>query len=180
MSKGNETEEKNKGLTTNQKILIGGFAAIAVVIVIAGFFLYRALNNHEEPVVSSAGGNLVVDESNLTEIEDMLSEAVQDGMFEVNMSTTWNFPDGKSASSDAFLANGTANHYPLTFEVLLDGEEVVYSSTVIPVGNQIKEIKLDKELTAGSYKAVCLYHLWKEDGTENSTFGVDITLNILK
>lgn len=180
MNKGNGTEEMNKGLTTNQKILIGGFAIVVIVVAIVGFFLYRAFSNRQEPATSSAGGNLVVDESNLSEIENMLSEAVEDGMFEVNMSTTWNFPDGKSASTDAYLANGTANHYPISFDVVLNGEEVVYSSTVIPVGNQIKEIKLDKELTAGTYEAVCLYHLWKEDGTENSTFGVNITLNILK
>ena len=99
----------------------------------------------------------------------------REGMFEVNMNTIWTFPNGESASADAYIANGHANKLPISFEIIVD-EEVVYTSTVIPVGNQIKDIVLDKPLDAGSYNAVCMYYLWNEDGTENSNFGVNIQL----
>lgn len=168
----NKAKEKGKGLSTNQKIMIGGFAVLIVVVAVAGYLIYQKLNQNTIP---AAGGNLIVDENNLGDIDDLLTESVEDGMFEVNMSTTWLFPDGKSAASDAYLANGAANRYPLTFEIVLN-EETIFSSSVIPVGKQIKDIILDKALAAGTYDAVCMYHLWKEDGTENSSFGVGIKL----
>lgn len=164
------------GMTTNQKIMICGFTLLIIVIVVAAVFIYKSLNKEEPP---AATGNLVIDESNLAEVTDQMAESVKDGMFEVNMNTTWNFPSAKEASADAFVANSNSNHYPISFEILLgDEKEVIYTSTVIPVGNQIKEIKLEKELEPGSYDVVCFYRLWKEDGTENSSFGVNITLNI--
>lgn len=143
---------------------------VICVIVIAGIIAYFLLNKEE--------GGLVIDDSNLEEVEEILSESVADGMFEINMNTVWHFPNGKSASSDAYVANGNANKHPISFDILIDGTEEVYSSTVIPVGKQIKEIVLDKELQAGDYKAVCFYHLWNEDGTESSSCGVDIVISI--
>lgn len=162
-----------KGLTTSQKIMIAGFAVLILVIASASVIIYKALQKPAE----TAAGNLIVDESNLSTIGQQLEESIQDGMFEVNMNTTWTFPDALSPSGDAYIANSTANHYPISFDILLGEEqEIIYSSSVIPVGSQIKEIKLDKELEPGTYSAICFYHLWKEDGTENSTFGVNISL----
>lgn len=160
-------ENQKKGISKKKKIII----AVAVcVIAIAGIIAYFLLNKEE--------GGLVIDDSNLEEVEETLSESVADGMFEINMNTVWHFPDGKSASSDAYIANGNANKHPISFDILINGEEEVYSSTVIPVGKQIKEIVLDKELKAGDYKAVCFYHLLNEDGTESSSCGVDIVISI--
>lgn len=170
---------KKKGLSTNQIIIIIGFVCLIAVIAAAGFLILQKLNTQPAPAVQQSG-NLVIDENNLQEVEDALIQEVADGMFEVNMNTEWSFPNGESASTDAYIANGVSNHYPISFEILINDTEVVYSSTVIPVGKQIKEIKLDTPLEAGTYNAVCYYHLWKEDGTENSSFGVNITLNILK
>lgn len=149
-------------------------AVIVCMVAIIGILSYMLLK--PEKAVDNKG-NLLVDESNLEDVTNAIGEAVEDGMFEVNMSTSWNFPDGASASTNAVIANGTANHYPITFEVILD-EEIIYTSPVIPVGKKIKEVILEKDLDAGTYNAVCKYHLWKEDGTENSSFGVNIKLYI--
>ncbi len=165
---------KKGGLNTTQKILIIGFICILAAIGAVAYFLLKK----EAPAAETTGNSLLVDDSNLDDIGNQMAEAVADGMFEVNMNTIWNFPDSKSPSADAYVANGSANRYPVSFEILLDGTEQIYASPVIPVGKQIKEIKLEKELSAGTYEAVCMYHLWAEDGTENSSFGVNVTLNI--
>ena len=169
-----------KNLNTTQIILIIGFIVLFIVIGVASFFIIKAQKNSSisDSVVPS--GNLVIDESNLAEVEEELTARVEKGSFELNMNTIWNFPDGKSASSDAYLANGHANSLPLTFEILLNGTDEIYTSTVIPVGQQIREIVLDKDLDAGVYNAVCMYHLWNEDATEDSSFGVNVILNILE
>lgn len=164
-----------KKLDTTQIILIVGIICILIAICVVGYFLVNGVGGKKEEPTNT--GSLVIDESNLEDVKDQLAKSVEEGMFEVNMNTIWTFPNGESASSDAYVANGTANSLPISFDVLLD-EEVIYSSTVIPVGSRIKEIKLDKALEAGSYNAVCMYHLWNEDGTENSSFGVNIQLTV--
>lgn len=172
-------EAKKNRLNTTQKILIVGFLCLIVVIGVAAFFLIKAQNKKDDAEPKQAG-SLVIDESNLADVEEQLEQTVADGMFEINMNTIWHFPDGESASSDAYVANGIANHHPISFDILLDGTEKIYSSSVIPLGKQIKEIILEKDLEAGSYQAQCLYHLWNEDGTESSTFGVNIIIDVAK
>lgn len=161
---------KNKGKVLMIILFIGMLSTIGVL-------AYMVLNPKEATVQQEQQGSLLIDESNLEEVTDSISEAVKDGMFEVNMSTDWNFQNGEAASTNAVVANGIANKYPISFDVILD-DEVIYTSTIIPVGKQIKEIILDKELDKGTYNAVCLYHLWNEDGTQNSEFGVKIRLII--
>lgn len=161
--------KKQGKLTTTHKILIGGFAVVIVVVCVIGYFLLKPEKKE--------GGALVVDESNLAQIQEMVNSKEPEGMFEVNMNTVWHFENGSVASSDAYLANGAANRLPLSFEIIVD-EEVVYTSSVIPVGNRIKEIMLDKDLDAGTYDAICQYTLWNEDGTEDSSFGVNLKLVI--
>lgn len=173
-------EKKEQGnkkeLTTSQIILIVGFLCVIAAVLIVGFFIYKSMR--PQPQETVATGSLVVDESNLETITQDMQSRVDDSMFETNMNVVWNFPDGESPSDDAYVANAGSNHYAISFEVLLDGTEVIFTSGVIPVGKRIKEIKLDKDLPAGSYEAVCMYHLLREDGTENSSFGVNIYLNI--
>lgn len=180
MSYKKDSDLKNtpqKGIGTTQIILIIGFLVLIVTIVVAAVFIYKSMQKPVE--TTNNNGNLVVDESNLSDIEEQLKSSVQDSMFELNMNTIWTFPDAKSASTDAVVTNSAANHYDISFEILLgEEEEVIFTSTVIPVGKQIKEIILDKELAPGTYDAVCNYHLWKEDGSENSTFGVNVKLII--
>lgn len=144
--------------------------AILIIVALLGVIAFLLFKPEEK-----SGGALVVDESNLAQVQEMIANKEQDGMFEINMNTKWRFPTGDSASTDAYLANSGVNHYPLSFEIILE-EEVIYTSTVIPIGNRIKEIVLDKDLDAGTYPATCQYTLWNEDGTKKSSFGVDITL----
>lgn len=171
-----EKKQERQGLSVTQIILIIGFICIILVILVLGFFIYKSMQpKHQETVTT---GSLVVDESNLESIAEDMQSKVDDSMFETSMNVVWNFPDGASPSSDAYVANAGSNHYAISFDVLLEGTEVIFTSGVIPVGNRIKEIKLDKELPAGTYEAVCMYHLLKDDGTENSSFGVNIFINI--
>ena len=158
---------------SSKTVLIIGIILIVVAVAAIAVCIHIMNAKDEAPT-----GNIVIDESNLETAISDLDQAVQDGMFEVKMNSTWHFPDGKSASSNADLANVANNNAPIYFEVILDDGTVVYKSTVIPLGSQIKTIKLDKELANGSYSAVCQYHLLNDDGSEKSSFGVNIDLEI--
>lgn len=169
-------ENKKQKLTTNQKIMIGGFAVVIIAIIAVGIFV--VMNNRKEK--EKPKGNLVVDESNLDDIQAQLDEAVKDGMYRVRMNRDWEFEDGSSPSKNAYVANSETNTKDVYIDVTLNGtEEVVYKSTIIPVGSALKEIVLDKPLPKGNYEGVCTYHLLDEDQNELSSVSLVVTLNIL-
>lgn len=186
------TASKKSRLNTTQKILIIGFS----VIIIGGAVLAYILINKKdtpsknEPLSASDGNMLVIDQNNLKDVEDLLEDKVSNGMFEINMNGIWNFPDAKSASTDAYIANSHANSKPFYFEVILaDTGKTVFKSTVLPVGSSWGEIKLnDTTLKSGSYDAKVVHHMLKvvNEGSDNqsfeeeSTFDVAVILNILK
>ncbi len=148
-----------KKLTKTQKIMIVGFSVMSVAIVVTGILIYMALNKKEpEPT-----GSYVIDESNYEEIAGEMYDRLQSGMYEVTMNAIWHFDNGEEASSDAYVANAKSNNSPVFFEVFLsDTDELVYTSTVLPVGTKLKELKLDKPLEKGSYDAICKYNLLDE------------------
>lgn len=168
-----------KKTSTGQKVII---ILIVLVLIGGGVFAYFMLNKKDTS--PNTGGNYVIDKDNLGDVTDQMSDKVNEGMFECSMTTSWNFKNAKSASSDAYVANANSNHKPIYFDLTLDdtGEEI-YKSTLIPVGNKLKELKLDKQdLAAGTYNVTCTYHLMDEqdDGTytEYSKVAFAVVINI--
>jgi hypothetical protein len=169
--------KKNSTLTTKHVVLILGAIVIVCAAVIIGILIMRSMSMD---AAQMSRGNLVVDENNLADIQRELDEKVAKGMFETHMNTTWTFPDGESASIDAIMGNAPSNNYPFWFEVILsDTGETVYTSSLMPVGTQLQEIKLAQNLDQGEYPAVMTIHLIDEDGSEvESNMGFNITLMI--
>lgn len=122
----------------------------------------------------------VVTEENVEKIKQQLQEPVEDGYYKTKMSVDWTFEDGKSVSSDAYVANSKDNTRKVYFDVnRSDTNELVYSSPYLPVGTELKEIKLDKDLPAGDYECILTYHLVDDDDEELTTVSVTVNLHIL-
>lgn len=120
-----------------------------------------------------------VDESNTETVMEEMGEKVAEGMFECNMTTSWVFEDGKSESPNAYIANVESNLHTFYFDVYdTSTDELLYSSPMLPVGTEIRNIKLDKELQKGEYEAVVMYTLVDEDEEEVSTVGFNITISV--
>lgn len=122
-------------------------------------------------------------EGNYQRIKDEMDEQVKEGYFETYMNTEWTFPDGASETTNAVLGNSPNNVKPIRCEVVLeDTQEVVLKTDVIPVGAELPPFKLDVDLDAGTYNAVCMIYLMdeKRDGTftdySNAGFNVTITV----
>lgn len=120
---------------------------------------------------------------NYKQIAEEMESEVQEGYFETYMNTEWTFPDGNSETTNAILGNSPNNRKPIRCEVkLADTEEVIFKTDVIPVGAEVPPFKLDKDLDAGTYEAVCETYLLneEEDGTysdySNAGFSVTITV----
>lgn len=168
-----------------------------IIIVIAFLVLVTALvtcivllltKQKEEPVQESQSvprstvlDRGFVDESNAGDIMDEMSEKVSKGMFECKMTTAWTFDDGKSASPNAYVANVENNLYTLYFDVYEEStNELLYSSPMLPVGTELKNFKLNKELAAGEYDAVVMYTMVDENLEEVSSVGFKVTISVSK
>jgi hypothetical protein len=159
-------------------VLILGALAITAAAAVAAIVLTRSAEKTQLPVSNAPLGNLVIDDSNVEDIKAQVEEKVSRGMFETHMNTVWNFPDGKSASTDAVMGNSANNRFPFWFEVKAD-DDIVYTSSLLPVGSQVKEIKLLKNLSKGSYNATVYVHMVDENGEPvDSSVGFSVTLNI--
>lgn len=122
-------------------------------------------------------------EGNYEQIVEEAQDQVREGYFETYMNNEWTFPDGTSETQDAILGNSPNNMKAIRYEVVLaDTEEVVFKTDVIPVGVKLPPFKLDVDLEAGTYNAVCRVYLMneEEDGTytDSSNAGFNVTITV--
>jgi hypothetical protein len=162
MSNNNSTSTKN--VSFNKTILLLGSLIIIAAAVITIVLLMRPKASAQLPTSNSPVGNLVIDENNVSAIQEEMEQKVAAGMFETYMNTTWTFQDGKSASSDAVMGNSVNNQYAFWYDVVLnENSDVVYSSSLLPVGSVTKEIILSKNLKEGEYPATIKIHMVDEN-----------------
>ena len=182
----NRSEEKK-----NSKAIIIVIILLLLIIVLGlvAVIVYLLGHNNKSPQDNAASteptrqvqesGRIVLDQQSAQDAVDQMRQEVAEGMFECQMTMTWNFQDGKSESYDAYVANSGMNTHPFYFDIYFDDTgEVIYSSPVIPVGASITNIKLDKELPAGKYEAICLYNLLSDTESQIVTSSAEFVIQI--
>lgn len=165
-------EKKNRKKTA---IMIGSIVVLVVIIGVLVFFLMKKDMPETE--------GYTMNEENYQQIKEDMDAQAKEGYFETYMNTTWTFADGTSETQDAVLGNSPNNTKPIRCEVLLeDTGEVVYKTGVLPVGAVLDPFKLDKDLDAGTYDAICQVYLLREqeDGTyqDFSSAGFYVTIEV--
>ncbi len=164
--------------TQSSKKRGGIFVALVIllIIVLIGIIVYLLTRRSEEPDSNRA---TIVTEDNVDEIMQRMNEPVEDGYYNCQMNVEWNFVDSTQPSYNAYVANSEINTRTVYFDVNLEEDNtLVYSSPFIPVGEELKEIKLSEKLEAGDYPAVVTYHLVDDEEKELSTVSVTVTLHI--
>lgn len=191
MSESGKKKKAEKGTEKNQNKTIIIIVAICAVIIIAlvaviAFLLGKKQGGKgDESSKREVAGSVrtIVDESSAEDVMAQMREEVAEGMFECQMSMNWSFENGQAESKDAYVANSVNNTHPIFFDVYLgdDEGEKIYSSPILPVGTNVTNIKLDKELPAGEYKATVMYTLLKDmDSMEEiSNAGFVVTIKVL-
>jgi uncharacterized membrane protein YdfJ with MMPL/SSD domain len=159
--------EQEKKQQTGKGILVIGIIAIVVVAILVGVIIFLLVKQNtkkeekREVLVTEDNVEAVVEE--LKGIDEL--EKTKPGYYTVTMVFDWHFETGDVASYDAYVENLEENTNDVYFDVVLeeDEDQVLYSSPVIPIGGRLNDIKLDKKLDPGTYKAVCIYHLVDEN-----------------
>lgn len=158
----------------------GATTALVVVLVLAvvGLAGYILVSRNAAQPEETQKRNVLVTEENVGEsVAEMKTAAsLGAGSYTAEMNSTWHFPDGKSPSDDAYVANSNDNELPVWFGVTLGDGRTVYESPVLPVGTSISQFALDEELEEGDYGATVTYHLIDEDQNELSTLSIGITI----
>ena len=161
----------------SQTGLIIAFALIAVCAV-AGIILFVVFGKD----ANATKYNRVVTPDNVDEVIDNLahSERTPIGSYEAAMNTSWTFPDGESASTNAYVENNANNRSTVYFTIVLseDQSKTIYTSPDLPVGSHLENIKLDTPLEAGVYETILTYHLVDGDHKELGKVSLAVTITI--
>lgn len=169
-----QREKKKAGIVIIGILLVAVIALLVTVVVL----LLR-----KEPEAEGDDNVYVMNEENYDQIAEQMEDAVREGYFETYMNTEWTFPDGTTESTDAILGNSPNNTKPIRCEVLLSATgEMIFATEVIPVGSELPPFKLDVDLDAGVYEAVCRTYLLQEEEngtyTDYSNAGFNITITV--
>ena len=175
-------EQNNKGKKRAGKVLIA--VGLIVIIALLATIVVLLLRKKEEPVTPEPAvperETLVTEENAEAVVEEMLNrDETIPKSYNVTMNTEWDFEDGSKPSSDAYVENSTENSTGVYFDVAIaDTGETIFESPIIPVGESMSNIKLDKDLDAGTYDCVCTYHLVDDDGHTLTTLNVSVKINV--
>jgi hypothetical protein len=169
-------KNSNVGIIVAAALIITALLVVIVVLLLKG---NKPVEEKREEVDVAARG-VVVNQSNAEQVVDdmVLTPYVEPGYYEASMTNVWHFADSKSVSEDAYVANVEGNTNDVYFDVFLasDEENPIIRSPIIPRGVEMEEIKLDKELNAGTYDCIMIYHLVDDNQNTVSTLRVGMTI----
>lgn len=121
----------------------------------------------------------VSDEKTESAVAD-LNQQVEDGMITMSMNADPSFDNG-SAKGNLLIENDKSNKHPQVIQIYRnDTKELIYTSSMLPVGQFINEDTLDVKLSKGDYKCTAYFNAVDEKtGEKLGTSGANITIHIL-
>jgi hypothetical protein len=181
----NQPEEKKTG--SNKLIIIIGIILIILLLRVIAVLLLRkpadsSVSNAPAAQASQAPKReVLVDENNVEELVSQMEEAAENHKrpttYTASMNFEWHFASGDQGSYDSYVANTIENSNDMYFDIFLDGEEeAIYESPIIPIGKDIRNIRLNRDLDAGTYVSVLVYHVVDEDQNTLGTASFEVTL----
>ena len=178
--------EKNTGKGGKKGGRIALIICLVLITILLGVIIFLLLRKQApEPAAADTGperDTLVTEENAERVAEEFFQETPENvpQAYTVTMSSDWTFEDGSKPSEDAYVENSNFNTTGVYFDIIKeDTEETLYESPIIPVGKHISNIKLDKDLDAGKYDCVCVYHLVDDDGKTLTTVRVAVKITVL-
>lgn len=179
MSKDAANENINEQTKINKKPLVTVIAIAVIIIgVLIGIIVYLLPREEAKPY------NNVVTPDNVDEIISRMEEEAKTpvGSYEVSMNTDWVFPDGNSASANAYVENAVTNQNTVYFTIALadDPETDIFKSPYLEVGSHLADIKLDTAPSQGIHDAIITYHLVDEEFNDISSVSMYMTITIEK
>ena len=166
---------------TGKKVSVSVIVAIVAVIIVlllAIVLVYMFTKEDEKPELG--GRATIVTEDNVDNIIASMNERNTDASYTVTMTNEWTFENGQASAENFYVKNTENNSRTVYFDlVLYDTDEVIYSSPYIPVGEAMNTFTLDKDLDAGDYNVIMVYHLVDDNRAELTAVSVAVVIHIL-
>lgn len=190
--KAEETNERNnntkeKGKTNVLNVIYKIFVVLGITAIIL-LIIFKPCNcncncNCKNGNQSTYFDTKVSGEVSDAEIESKvndLNKQVEDGMITMSMNANPAFEDG-SSKGNLLIENDKSNKHPQVIQIYRDDtKELIYTSSMIPVGKYINEDTLDVKLPKGEYKCTAYFNAVDEKtGEKLGTSGANITIHIL-
>lgn len=177
MSEPNKEAAVDKAGKKVSVAVIVAIVAVIIIIVLAAVLVYVLTRKDDKPEIG--GRATIVTEDNVNEIISSMNEPNTDASYTVSMTNEWVFEDGQAAAENFYVKNTENNSRTVYFDLMLrDTDEVIYSSPYIPVGEEMNTLTLDKDLDAGDYNVIMVYHLVDDDRAELTTVSVAVVIHI--
>jgi hypothetical protein len=162
-------------------VVLGCLILVALVgVIVVLVMLLNRKTETTEPQNNSPRAVIVHEDTVGEQVERIIRQPpVEPGYYQASMTLDWVFPDGSSPSENAVVRNEENNTNDVYFDIMLrDSREVIYESPVIPLGSYIDNITLDKDLDAGTYRCIIVYHLLDENQKTISTLNMGLTITV--
>lgn len=148
-------------------VLVVGIVVVAALLGVIVFLLLGRGNDTQapEPLREAVAEEraVVVNKDNVEEVMDAIinEPVIPIGYYEASMNFSWTFPDGESPSDNAYVENKVTNNNAVYFDVVLAEDEsvVLFESPILPLGTHINEVTLKRDLDAGTYPCILIYHM---------------------
>lgn len=190
--KAEETNERNnntkeKGKTNVLNLIYKIFVVIGIIAIIL-LIIFKPCNcncncncknGNQSTYFDTKVSGEVSDAETESKVND-LNKQVEDGMITMSMNANPAFEDG-SAKGNLLIENDKSNKHPQVVQIYRDDtKELIYTSSMIPVGKYINEDTLDVKLPKGEYKCTAYFNAVDEKtGEKLGTSGANITIHIL-
>lgn len=145
---------------------------VGVGILLLFFLIILCYSCGQELAVSEYEDNVNrIKEIDVSKRQAELNAIVEEGKMNVNYSPRATF---QGTISETFnIKNIKNNHHPITFEIIDENGNCVYTSKKIEPGYELNQIKLDKELPKGTHN--CKIKVgYAEEGNVSSAFPLTI------
>lgn len=178
MAERRQKEEKKK----NNKVIVILVVIIIAIGAVAGYFIYQNVAGKQYgrfDLDEMAQDGFFKDKSP-EDIEALLNQVVEEGMFNISINSNPVFEDGKS-EGNLRIENVPNNPYYMTVRITRDdtGEEV-YQSKGIKQEQFIENAKLSVELPKGEYPCTAVFTaIDPETYEELGTAAAQITIHVL-
>jgi hypothetical protein len=185
-----ETDQLETKKSGNNKIIIviGIIVILLLLAVIVILLLRKPTESSDTPLTPATEPQreVLVSKDNVDEIVEQMEQEIAEytppGYYTAQMNSTWHFATGDSESYDSYVANASENTSDVYFDLYLsdDMENPIYQSPVLPVGTEIRNIRLNKDLEQGTYESVLVYTLVDENQKSQGTVSFTVTLIVEK
>lgn len=156
-----------------------GIAVAIVCALLAALIIYFMVT--ATPSKSSRQGSLgQLEGKTAEEIQAELDRVVEEGMFNISISSLVEFADGTS-EGDLRIENVPGNHYLMrVFIIRDDNGEQIYETDLIEPNYHIQSDTLDVDLPAGTYPCTAVFYAYDpETEDEIGQAAAQITVHVL-